>query len=394
MKKAVEVTPRILELIEKNVGHKFDASKVTVYETVALSTAPITKKGSIFDKAQHTRATLSEMSDYVNGGGNVPLHTLHQQGSEIPIGRVFYTELNDTPDGPTELRALFFILNDHTDLIGAMETSALDEVSVGIQHKHIFCSECQFDYLGEDASFMNFYERTCPDGHTIGEDGVFARLVGMDSWMELSLVSKGAAAGAQIKPSAKRLLGEVKYANQLAAGKNPDLSVLNTKSSLDTKTLLGSKLNSDPKDTPEMNPAEFTAALEAKINTVAELTGKLGTAETALTAANTKISDLETQLAAANTKASEAEAALAKVVPTSDETVKYMQDLNKKVLVASGQTGVEVTETDVNKIAASIKEHSAKLANIPIGGVTTEQKVDLEKGKAGPASNAAFKINK
>lgn len=391
MKKSVEVTNAILELIQKNVGHQVDASKFTVYETVALTTRPLNKRGSIFDKGQHTRTTLDEMAKYVVDGGNVPLHTLHQAGTEIPVGRVFYAALNDTPDGHTELRALFYILNDHAELINAMETSALDEVSVGIHHKHIYCSECNFDYLGDEATFMNFYERTCPEGHTIGVDGVFARLVGMESWMELSLVGKGAAQGAQIKPQAKRLLGDARYEQQLAAGKNPDLSILTAKTSLDTETIIGSKLNSDTQGTPEMNVAEFTAQITAKATEISDLTAKLTAAETKATEATTKVTDLEAQLSAANTKVTEAEAKLANVPVISDETVAALQELNRKVLVASGETNVEVKEKDVNKLMASITEKGAKLANIPVLGVTKDVKTDAEITK--PAALSAFKIN-
>ena len=391
MKKSVEVTPRILELIQNNVGHAVDASKFTVYETVALTTRPLNKKGSLFDKGQHTRQTLDEMANYVVGGGNVPLHTLHQAGTEIPVGRVFYAALNDTPDGHTELRALFYILNDHVELINAMETSALDEVSVGIHHKHIYCSECDFDYLGDEATFMNFYERTCPNGHTIGSDGVYARLVGMEDWLELSLVGKGAADGAQIKPQAKRLLGDARYEQRLAAGKNPDLSILTAKTSLDTENIIGSKLNSDAKGTREMNVAEFTAELTAKATQIADLTAKLAAAEAGKTTAEAKVTSLEAELATEKTKVTDAEAKLAKTVTISDETVAYLQDISKKTRVAAGETGVDVTETDVNKLAASIKEAGAKLSNIPILGVSKETKNGAELDSQ-PVSNNAFKI--
>lgn len=391
MSKALEITPKILELIQKNVANpEFDISKVAVYETVALSTKAISKRGSIFDKGVHSRGTLEEMAKFVNDGGNVPLHTLHQQGTEIPIGRVFFAALNDTSDGHTELRALFFVLKEHSDLIAALETSALDEVSVGINHKHIYCSECNFDYLGESATLMNFYERTCDNGHVLGEGGVHPRLVGMEDWAELSLVSRGAAKDAQIKPKAKRLLGDARYAEMLAAGKNPDLLLLNAKSSLDNKPVLESKLKSEPKDTPEMNVAEFTAELSAKATKLAEVEAKLAASDTAKTAAEARVGELTAELKASTDKVAEVESKLAAAEVPSAETIAYLQDLDKRVRVQTGETNVEVTEKNADKLVASIKSNGDKLKNIPVFGVS--QSADDDKNKAPKADFTAFKL--
>lgn len=383
MSKSIEITPAIAELIRKNVGHDVAPNTILVYETVALSTRPVNKRGSLFDKAVHTPSTLQAMADFVTGGGNVPLHTLHQQGDEIPVGRVFYAALTNAQDGHTELRSLFFILKQHKDLIGALESSALDEVSISANYQHIYCSECDFDYMSDEATMMHIYERTCESGHTLGEKGVHARLVGLDNWAELSLVSRGASPGAQIKPRAKRLLADNRYQELVASGKNPDALLLQAKSPLDNSAYFESNLSGKSKDT-EMDPKEFIADLSAKATEIAQLKADVATEKAKTVTAEAALTKANADLAAEKTAKEAAEAKLADTIVVNDDTVAYLQDVTKKVRVAAGETNVEVTEKDPNKLVASLKELGPKLVNIPILGVAASADANKgeDKGKA------------
>src|SRR5690606_17876502 len=89
------------------------------------------------------------------------------------------------------------------EVLAKVDSAVVDEVSVGLLTQHAFCSECDFDYFGPEATFTNIVMATCDQGHEIGVDGVHAKLVGLVDWAELSLVGSGAARNAKVLPKAK-----------------------------------------------------------------------------------------------------------------------------------------------------------------------------------------------
>src|SRR5690606_3498634 len=121
----------------------------------------------------------------------LPLMSDHELFGE-PKGRMFHAGLNYGEDGEIELRALFYLDETEEKLIKKLDSASLDEVSVSFLASSMLCSECGWDYFQFGTS-ENFNTRTCENGHTIGEDGVHAELVGLNQFIELSLVARGAA---------------------------------------------------------------------------------------------------------------------------------------------------------------------------------------------------------
>ena len=209
MTKQLEKTTEIIDSIKSSVDNDdLDVSKFAVYEARMLSTEAITQKG-FYDGARVSRSTLVEMAEYVNQKGtSVPLQVMHETRGMLPVGKVFSAGVRDMPNGETELMGRFYIPEDgpdgeQTKLINKIESSLVDEVSVGLLAKKAICSECDFDYFGPEADFLNILTLTCDNDHTIGENGTHIRLVGMDMFAELSLVGKGAARDAKILSRAK-----------------------------------------------------------------------------------------------------------------------------------------------------------------------------------------------
>lgn len=225
MPKRLDITPKIKAALIKATDGAVDGSTVAVFETISLNTKPLSKRG-LFDKGVVTPNTLQQMANYVNGGGNVPLHTMHDQGSELPVGKTFMGEIFEDTNGMPELRSLFYVPLDKTDLISDLENDVISEVSVGMQTLHINCSTCGWDYMSDEATFSNLYNGVCANDHEIGVDGVHVMLNGLARWYEQSLVSLGAANGAKIQARTKSLMGAENYDKLAASGHNPEITVL------------------------------------------------------------------------------------------------------------------------------------------------------------------------
>lgn len=265
-RKQVPVTSDILEQIKKVADADFSADDIVVYEAVAFNTLPLNKKGSLFEGARATRSLLIEMAEAVNAGSeSVPLHTLHKQGMELPVGKVFLASVHDTQLGEAELRAMFYLPKSEAALVERIDLGILDEVSVGLKSKNLLCSECGWDYFGEDSDFEHFWDRTCANGHTIGVDGIHTRLVGMDKWMELSLVSRGAAEKPKILSRAKSLLPQETRERIAASGITPEATLL-----FASPTKLKEEAQMDPND-PKVAPVVDLSPLEAKLDVLIEL---------------------------------------------------------------------------------------------------------------------------
>lgn len=231
-RKQLDISEPLLEQIQFVADTDVRADDVVAFEATALNTLPLNKPGSLFHEARHTRSTLVEMSEAVNTKAqSVPLHTLHQQSFELPVGRVFHANVEDLPNGQSELRARFFLAKSEAQMIEKINLGILDETSVGITHKSLLCSKCGFDFRGEEATFENLFDRTCGNGHVLGEDGGHLILQGMERWMELSLVSRGAADKAKIHGRAKSLMPKEQQDRLAASGTSPEAITLFTSAS-------------------------------------------------------------------------------------------------------------------------------------------------------------------
>lgn len=313
----------MLDQIQRVTGTSVSASDIVVYEADALSTRPITQRGSIYNGARPTREMLLDMARGVTSGEHsVPLHTLHQQGYEIPVGRVFEADIADEADGSSTLVARFYLPTSETELVSKIDLAVLDEVSVGVLAKEARCSSCGFDFFGANA-IEHLWDRTCPDGHFIGDNGVHLKLHGLNSWMEMSLVSRGASSKPKIRARDRN-----PQAYERLAASGHDALMLFTQNPMETEKPMDPEL----KAMLEGLTAKVDA-LEARLSVEPTEPAALTEAEIlALSVGDVTVADLQAQAAsavelqaqldareaadAAAKTAAEAAAALAASLPT------------------------------------------------------------------------------
>jgi hypothetical protein len=295
--KRIEITERIKALIKASVGDEIDYSQVAAFEATAVTSLPLNRRGSIFDKGRITAETFIEAATLLNTGGFVPLHTLHEQDYEIPVGRLFYGEHLKTPQGTDELRTLFFVDSTSPNLISRLDTGTIEEVSVGMQFKRLLCSTCGVDLM-EDTESM--WSQTCKNGHVMGMGTNHVRPDGVANFREMSLVSKGASNGAKVLGAQKRLLASAYYkeGSQLAASlKDPELMLFGSPTKLaEEDPMLIAELEAKLAKAEGDLTLTATAKIEAE-GKVAMLEAAKVTLEAAKTETEGKIVALEAKLA-------------------------------------------------------------------------------------------------
>lgn len=406
MGKQIPITPEVERAIRQATGDAaFDTSQVVVFEARTVTTEPISQ-GGFFNGARSAVSLLIEMAKHLTQeGAGVPLLIMHD-GGMLPIGRVFRAEVFSMPNGENELRSMFYVPKSKTQLVEDIENSVIDEVSVGLTPKHAFCSECGFDYLGKDASFENFFSLECNNGHNIGVDGVHVRLVGLDSWDELSLVNRGAAKEAKILPQAKQKLGNNQLSNKLAANGLPKTAFV-LKASFDLKEE-NSKPSLNPKTEEKKMPQDENALVQLSAALADEkasgivlkkenetLTASLAQKEAELKAANDKIAALE----AASADAAGLVAAKEKAENELKEATDLIAPHVKAALTASGVAEDQVP-AELPAMVKLVEEKGLKLHQIVGAGQggtasgTKEDAGDEASKKAEKARMNAFKLNK
>lgn len=380
--KQIEKTPDIIALLKAaNVGVSLDG--LAVYEAAAFNTLPIRKRSRLYKGAVANRSVLVEMADEL-AKESLPVHIMHNS-ELLPIGRVFHGKVVDLADR-SEIRVLFFLdANDeHTRDI---DLGIVDQVSVSILPKQILCSECSFDFLGEDADFENIWLGECDKGHVIGEEGVHGRLIGLDSFMEMSLVGRGGAQKARIINPEDSAFKSEPMRRLAANGIEPSVLVLTA------TTEEGSVMNFD---------------ISKHINEMAELKVELSTDRAGKAAAEARVAELEAQVAelTAKVEASEKpdEAIVAKdaeiaelteqktsVEADRNEAVAALKDAAQKILTLTGQVDAQVPDTVV-ELKATIDAREEALRGLVASGGRSR---DVLSGRQ-PASvgSNAFKSRK
>lgn len=222
--KQLILNQKTTDLLRAAVGPDADLNNFAVFETLALNTLPLDKRGSIWHGGIFEGRVLQDMAIHLQAEKFVPLHTMHQSSEELPVGRVFHGETRDRAGDNrihTELYTLFYVdkqTEEGQDLIAKLDSGVINEVSVGVRANEVRCSECGFDYYGEDATFWNFIDGTCDNDHTIGVDGVHVQLAGgLDRFLELSLVSRGAANHTRILNRQQAVISQDESLRSLAA---------------------------------------------------------------------------------------------------------------------------------------------------------------------------------
>lgn len=363
--KQLEMTPALSALIKKAVGEDVDTDGLAVFETIALNTKPLPgKRGALFEGAVVQPITLKEMVDSINSGNHLPLIADHELMG-APKGRFFHAGL-DYSDG-LEMRALFYLDATEQKLIAKLNAGSLDEVSVAFLSREFNCSECGWDYFKFGGS-ENIYERTCANGHKIGQNGVHGEMVGLSQFIELSLVARGAADKPKIIGKSDARLAPAGLQVLAANGFEMDALVV--------QASLGSKKDSNMSDSAI---TAMTAQLTQLSTEKGTLTAQLSAAEQGRTAAEAQVATLTAAVserdATIATLTSERDAALqrpeASVATERDEAVAFLQEQVNHLLVASGKPKMEgdAALKTVAELKAKVAELTGNLTSIlPVGG--------------------------
>lgn len=366
MPKRIEVTAAIKEAIIASVGSEIDFENIAVFETVAVTSRPINKPGSIFHDAVIPRATLEQAAAQLNTGTFVPLHTLHMQGYELPVGRLFKGTVGTSQDGFDELHALFYVDPTEKELASKIENGTIEEVSVGLRPEKLVCSGCDFDY-GLQSSEDNLWTRTCDNGHVLGMGGYHLKLEGVKKFMETSLVSKGASDGAKILNQRKRLLAS-QFADLAASCNNPEHT-----------TLFASPTLGEEIDMKEIE--ELQAGLSA-------LTAKVGEQATQLAAAQETITAQTEELTALKASA-ESTKALAEKSDALIALADGAEALTAKI------TGVEETVAKLSEAPAPVPAPAASHPfRLPLDGITNLRASAHEPAAPQASGKSAFKTQR
>jgi hypothetical protein len=393
--KRIELTERIKSFITASVGDTIDYEKIAAFEATAVTSLPLNKRGSVFDRGQITAETFIEAANLINTGTFVPLHTLHEQGYEIPVGRLFYGEHVKSNQGTDELRVLFFLDGTSPDLISRLDTGVIEEVSVGMQFKRLLCSTCNIDLMEDNESI---WSQTCKNGHVMGMGTNHVKPDGVANFREMSLVSKGASNGAKVLGAQKRLLASAYYkdGSALAASlKDPEFMLFGSPTKLaEEDPMLIAELQA------KLAKAEGDLTLTATAKTEAE--GKVATLEAAKTEAEGKVAVLEAKLAAEAENNSGLAASITtwEAACTASEAAKTEAEGKVATLEAAKaevETKLLAAETELAPLkAAQTATLTQRPFKLPMGGVANlnTTTTDSEKPKTVTTGSNAFRTPK
>jgi hypothetical protein len=367
MAKQVTKTPQILAQMQLIAGEGVDVSNLPVFEAVTANTLPISKRGSIYNKAKMSEGMLSAITDSVNANG-LPLHTLHQQGTELPAGRVFSAGMIMGDTGLPQVNMLFWVDPAEADLVAKMDTASIDSVSLGVLSECALCSECGFDFFGADASAMAFWDRTCANDHVIGENGVHLNLTGLDVLFELSAVSTGAVKNSKIVAGSKAKLSDAMTTRLAASGLDASAVILHASSKLTNPTQL--------KEPPMADAAQFSALIDKHTAVSVELAvtaGKLGVSDAKIVELSAQIVAKDAEIAALVAAAAkdpvEAVAKLATAEAEIEVSTTFLRAQAAKALSATNKDPAAAATMTVVELTGAINDAQATLATLfPAGG--------------------------
>lgn len=341
-------TPDLDQKLRASYGPDAEIANLAVYEVVLANQTPLRKAAGIFKNARLELSLLNEMVAAINAE-SVPLQLGHDT-QPMPVGRVFAAM-----DRNGEARGLQALdKSTHADLVAKLDNGTIDQVSIGVLPKHIRCSSCGFDFKAP-GNEVSLWTLTCSEGHVIGQDGVFARLSGLQSIFEVSLVGQGAVKGARVVgPSDSAFQNNQRLA--AAAG--------------DARFAL--YLTATPREEP-MNVEKIVGQLTAATADKAVAEAKVATLTSQLEAATAQVTDLQTQLAAASnaTELTTVRSELTAATTDRDAALVALRDEAGKILTACGKADqvAALASKSVPEVVAVITEHRAQFAAmIPAGG--------------------------
>lgn len=365
--KQVVKTAQIIERLRGAFGAEVDVEDMAVFEVIALNNLPLRKKHPLYEGAVAQDSLLRDLSARINEE-SAPLHVMHRTGT-LPFGRVFDAKLNGQ-----EVRALVALSKKtQADLIADMDQGIIDQVSVNVLPKQILCSDCGWDYLGEDSGIENIYLGHCGNDHVLRQDGVHAKLHGLDLLAEVSLVNSGGAQNARIQARDQQVYAAPEFQRLAASGHSPALLIADL--TPDTQQ----------EEVPNMDLTALTASLTDEKAKVITLTAQLETANTTTAAAVAQVTELTASLEAANAELKELKDNPPETPPA---VLAFLQDLCKRSLVACGEQTPTIPEK-VDELVAKITEAQSKLsALIPPGGAALSTETDISGASTSFAPSA------
>lgn len=378
--KQVAKTPDIIARLRSAVGADTSVDNLAVFEATALNTLPLRKKHPLYNKSVADRGLLMEMAASLSQE-TLPVQIMHDSGV-LPIGRVFLGSVVDN-GANSELRVLFFVdQSTEPENVKKIDNGTVDQVSVSILPKHIYNSVSGFDYMGSDATFDNIFTGTDPDGNTLGEDGVFGKMVGLDTWFEMSLVGKGGAQNARIIPRDQQHFGS-SYQKLAASGLDPNIFILAASTrndEMDLATLVTKLTDTSVELAQKVSAyAALEASVAAKDTQIAALTTQLADAAKPNETLTAELAEVKTSL---ETKTTEATAALT-----------ALKGVVKTVLTAAGKVDAPVPET-VAELETLLAETTTSLAAVLTAGGKSKDAVSDVDTAAAPLNLAAFRVRK
>lgn len=347
--KQISKTPEIIARLKQAIGSSASVDNLAVFEAIALNNLPLRKRHPLYNGAVAQRSLLLEMALALESESR-PLQIMHE-GGLLPIGRVFYGRVVDGVD--TELRVLFWVDKEHEDKIRQIDNGTIDQVSVGILPKQMICSADGFDFFGPDAGIENIFTGTTPDGHTVGENGVYCKMVGLEEFFEMSLVGQGGAQNARIVNSDQSQFSP--HIKALAANVSLDRLALTAtattrdKPIMDIKELIA-ELRSTEKESMkhQIENEQLKASNTALTTERDDLKTKLAAASQSEPAIKTELDELKTKHTATEASLSAADAALREIC---QKALAAAGQVDAKVPEALADVITKITETKVNLVA-------------------------------------------
>lgn len=401
MTKQIDMNEELLSKFKGKFGEEVNPANFYIFECRALSTESV-HQGTIYDGAVNDSGILYSMADKINNTDeNIGIHIMHND-MDLNIGRAFSARVAVDENGSTAIYATCALLHDEeTDkVINKIENNVLDEVSVNILPEHAYCSECHWDYMGEDASFENWWDKTCANGHTIGVDGCHLELEGLTNFSEISIVNRGAAKNPKILSQKKRsLFNEGELMGLAASGKSPDYLVATFYNKMENKMKENENLTLSAEEVEGMKAelAELKKQLDLG-EKVKELEVSLSEKDEALKekeeALNSKDEELNQKEEAHKAEVDKLNEELSTVKGEKDEILKFLQEQVKKVALAAGKKDVEVP-SDLGGISAMLNENQQLLATlVPAGGVSKSVNYSEETNKFDSVKIKSYQVRR
>lgn len=371
--KQLPMTPALSAQIKAAVGEDVDTENLAVFEAISLNTKPLPgKRGTIFENARVMPVTLNQMANWLNDGKHIPLISNHWLGDD-PKGRAFAAGLEYSSNGEVELRTLFYLDSTETQTITKLNSGSIDEVSVQFLSTQMLCSHCGWDYFGPEKNSEAFWDLTCANGHKIGTDGTHVMLVGLQDFLELSLVARGAADTPKIVGKSASKLAPATQLRLAASGIEPHALICSG--------TVGEELVSTA------NTPDFAALADNLVNArveVATLTASNTSLTAEVTALQSQVGDLTTQLEAARGQAANAE--------DYNVALAFLGDVYSRVATAAGENA-EAPKT-VAELKAGIERMTSNLtAILPVGGVA-DPAGNTDEAAAPKIVASAFTVNR